>query len=207
MVAGEARTGFEIFHGFVGGRATRGVGTGAGAGAGVMSALVSCFLSLVVSLLGGGACASFSLLSFLSLDDVVFDDDPALEFVDSAVGSFEQVAATVPFTAGAAGALFVLAGLFVFPVGLAVGTGSVDVLVALVAFLEAGRPQAGLVGGAVDGVGAVRDVEAAGCDLPLSLLDLVADVDTAVEAGTEADPFFPFVPFPAPTDDEAFFSD
>lgn len=206
MVAGEARTGFEIFHGFVGGGATRGVGTGAGAGAGVLiSALVSCFLSLVVSLLGGGA--SFSLLSFLSLDDVVFDDDPALEFVDSAVGSFEPDAAMVPFTAGAAGALFVLAGLFVFPVGLAVGTGSVDVLVALVAFLEAGRPQAGLVGGAVDGVGAVRDVEAAGCDLPLSLLDLVADVDTAVEAGTVADPFFPFVPFPAPTDDEAFFSD
>jgi len=74
--------------------------------------------------------------------------------------------------------------------------------VALVAGFDAGRPQAGLEGGAV-----VRDVEAAGCDLPLSLLDLVTDDDKAAEAGLTDDPFFPFVPPPAPTCADAFFSD
>jgi hypothetical protein len=98
-----------------------------------------------------------------------------------------------------------LAGVFAL-VGLAVGTGSVSV-VAFGAAFEAGRPHAGLDGAVIDGVGCVLDVEAAGCDFPLSLLDLVADADTLVEAGVEADPFFPFVPPPAPTDPEAFLSD
>lgn len=161
-MAGEARTGFRVFHGFVGGGATLGVGTGAGAGAGagaLVSALLSSFLSLVASLLGAGT--SFSLPSLFSLAAGVLNDDPALEFVESAGGSFETDEAVVPFTTGDTGVALDLAGVFVFAVGLAVGTGSVEVLDALAVDLEAGNPQAGLEGGASDGTGAVRDVEAA----------------------------------------------
>ena len=131
-------------------------------------------------------------------------EGPAVDCLDSAGVSPEtDDTAVVPLMDGDAGAGFVLAEVFGFPVGLAVGTGSVDVeAVAFGAGLAAGRPQAGLEGGAV-----VRDVEAAACDLPLSLLDLVTDDDKAAEAGVEDDPFFPFVPPPAPTCADAFFSD
>ena len=74
-MAGEARTGFRVFHGFVGGGATRGVGPGAGV-------LISTF-----SFLSLGAISfdvSFSLPSLSSLVDGVVDDDAALECVDSA---------------------------------------------------------------------------------------------------------------------------
>jgi hypothetical protein len=114
-----------------------------------------------------------------------------------------------PFTCGDVGAVLAFAWEFVLPEGLEVETGAAGgaAVVGLVGCLAAfGNPQAGLVGGAIDGAAFVREedeaVDVGAFDFPVSLFALVtgaeADVEAAAVAATEDDPFFPFVP-EAPT--------